>query len=71
MTFVTVTFFPPTSNSQGWVDEDSESGSGNPFSNLFGGGKRKTKKEEVAEKGASKVNESKENQKKSGFGWPF
>jgi hypothetical protein len=55
-------------NSQGWVDEDSESGIGNPFSKLFCGGKKKTEEEE---KGAQTINESKENPKKNGFGWPF
>ena len=51
---------------QGWVDEENENESGgNPFANLFGGGKKKPAVEET------KVEETPvEEPKKNGF-WPF
>ncbi|KAL3796307.1 hypothetical protein ACHAW5_003844 [Stephanodiscus triporus] len=52
---------------EGWVDEEGDSGNGNPFANLFGGGKKKEMKEEE-EKPAK---DSEKPPKKSGFGWPF
>ena len=52
-------FFP-----QGWVDEESD---GNPFSNLFGGGK---KKKQAEEKEVQAKETPVEEPKKNGF-WPF
>jgi hypothetical protein len=62
-----------STSAQGWVDEENEGGNGNPFSNLFGGGKKRAKGEEVVKgTGAPKVDdESKEKPKKNGFGLPF
>lgn len=51
---------------QGWVDEESED-SGNPFSNLFGGGK---KKKQAEEKEVQAKETPVEEPKKNGF-WPF
>ena len=50
---------------QGYVDEESEN-NGNPFSNFFGGGKKK----EEAEVQAAKEIPADEEPKKNGF-WPF
>mmetsp|Transcript_15521 Transcript_15521/g.32809 ORF Transcript_15521/g.32809 Transcript_15521/m.32809 type:complete len:218 (+) Transcript_15521:47-700(+) len=49
---------------QGWVDEEA---SGNPFANLFGGGK---KKKQAEEKEVQAKEEEVEKPKKNGF-WPF
>lgn len=54
---------------QGWVDEESD---GNPFSNLFGGGKKKnaTTKSGSDGKNAVPVKKEETKPKKNDF-WPF
>ena len=51
---------------QGWVDEEAEGNknNGNPFANMFGGGKKNPAPVE------KKATEAEEEPKKNGF-WPF
>ena len=50
---------------QGWVDEESD---GNPFANLFGGGKNK--KNATTKKESNVVKKEESKPKKNDF-WPF
>ena len=54
---------------QGWVDEEDEGNGGNPFANIFGGGKKAIAEEKKRQ--AKKEDTPKEEPKKGGFQWPF
>jgi len=54
---------------KGWVDEEDEGNGGNPFANIFGGGKKAIAEEKKRQ--AKKEDTPKEEPKKNGFQWPF